>query len=180
MKPEDIQTLRSDFADLIASTTTIDPTMPDAWLQPVRNLLAMLRVIHSGSRVDIKSADIHVRSISAALVTPTHGHSGIQLDCLVHAPTARGATLKFIQSSLRSAQYAARDASRVAVRALHRADIEVEAARYVHDCVAAGRILEQSDGFVAERVQELLKGQLIQGVDETKRSRFLKLNKGLV
>lgn len=194
MRPEDIAQLRTDYPEIMTSSTGIEETMPDIWLASIKRCLSELRRIKEGSLFpDTPAVDLHVRGIRSvqrrfrASGRPTVGFE-------VHAPTARGRGQQAIMGALAHAQYACGEAEKEELGRQRAEQINADAARYVAECLIGRRIVDfrhvvfagvDDDAWtqvsyvelVVERVRVFRNGAAIEGLDEAARSRFLEICK---
>ncbi|CAN7333323.1 hypothetical protein [Neorhizobium tomejilense] len=194
MKLEDIAQLRTDYPEIMTSSTGIEDTMPDIWLASIKRCLSELRRIKEGSLFpDTPAVDLHVRGIrSVHRRFRASGHPTVGFE--VHAPTARGRGQQAIMGALAHAQYACGEAEKEELGRQRAAQINADVAHYVEQCLIGRRIVDfrhvvfssvdDSEwtqtayvDLVIRRVQAFAKGADFEGLDETARSRFLGIYK---
>ncbi|KQS84850.1 hypothetical protein [Rhizobium sp. Leaf383] len=193
MKPEDIERLRQDFADLLSESAGVEETIPDAWLPSVRFTLSQLRRVRDGVLyVDADAVELVVRAVKIVQRRYTLRHRPT-LGLEVVAPAARGRTHQAILSVLSAAHHSVEAAEKEDLGRERTADIERDVARYVRKCLTGRRIVEYRHvvyscvddpewtqaayvDLVVSGVRSFAKGGAVAGLDEADRSHFLAIH----
>lgn len=197
MRDDQLQRLREDYPDLVGAETTMDVTMPEAWLTPIRDLLTRLREIKFARRVGVAGGDIAIRSIAARIQNHGVGRrtpASLVLDVRYHC-RAPAKTMRAIRSDVRHAAWAAREAEMKALRAKHLLDIVHASQAYVRATISAGQPIAARDvvmtsaydsdqaryemaNWVLLAVEQWSRRGALGDLTATEKSRFIGITKG--